>query len=410
MSPRSVLLKEIIAYDEIGVQINEIIAIGGKGEYDKPFEPDRIDSYGRIFLHLTYLIKYTKAYHEQLAHNTASTEIITRLALNEFSLYTAGKPLNLDEYKQIAKWVAASAKELPPNIHLFIATLPVLWPNNILHNVAFYVQSPTSYSRGEPLLHHFTKRYPAEGDLIYRDEKNKPFPLFNSDMPKTFLSTSCKHNPYFDLIDSPFLINDKNQFYGALRIFTARGQVVGLSFQICFEYLHGTDLNDMVVLIMRLKKLGEELPSLFSLLVASNWIPLTRQSISPLITHADPEAVKILLEKGHCVTGRIHHKHFTPVRTYAFSHRLQPTSHPDLQAILPEPKETAMTQTPSFTFFSLQPQTTLAASTCDTSTSQEESMDTYSYAAPTTLHHQGFFSAFSPSTNSLANNIVNYAP
>lgn len=126
MRPRSVSIQNIVAINST------------RGEFfGLPEVPDVLT---RMEKHIRFLATYTRTQHE--ARMNEDSELVTRLVLNEFSLYTKNRPLTLEEYKQLIHIVNKIALTLPPNIHLVLATFPVIWPDGRLHNVGLHVQSP----------------------------------------------------------------------------------------------------------------------------------------------------------------------------------------------------------------------------------------------------------------------------
>ena len=104
------------------------------------------------------------------------TNQITRLSLNEFSLYPNEKrgPLTLSGYNQFLQRVIQIAQKCPENLHLLLATVPVLFPDKNVSNFAVYIQCGAN-----PILTSFAKNYSSEYDPVYpntenRDSKSSP--------------------------------------------------------------------------------------------------------------------------------------------------------------------------------------------------------------------------------------------
>lgn len=140
------------------VKVQNIIGIGYKGEFDSIPALETGDSLSRLISHIKNLIDYTKIKHLEIIDQGDRYELITRLTLNEFSLYTHERPLTLLEYKTIISEISAYSKTLPSNIHLILSSLPILWPDGEIHNTVLHVQSSRKCGRN-PILHHLDKKY-----------------------------------------------------------------------------------------------------------------------------------------------------------------------------------------------------------------------------------------------------------
>ncbi|STX44863.1 Uncharacterised protein [Legionella donaldsonii] len=164
------------------IQIQELIAISKSGEVLQSHvkewrgqtwhvsrgktEGNRVE---RMAVHITNL-----ANEASIAHATRGSDpesvLVTRLILNEFSLYTKDSPLSLSEYKLFIKKIYAVTSTLPPDIHLLLATVPVLWSDHSVHNCALYIQSPLAIG-GQPTIHHFAKEHASTADFRYTMKK-----------------------------------------------------------------------------------------------------------------------------------------------------------------------------------------------------------------------------------------------
>ena len=98
------------------IQIQEIIAINNNGEilqskakelrgtawYIKDTNSSTDDRVTRMAAHIENLAAQANTAHRKLEITTADV-LVTRLSLNEFSLYTKETPLSLDEYKLLIR-------------------------------------------------------------------------------------------------------------------------------------------------------------------------------------------------------------------------------------------------------------------------------------------------------------------
>lgn len=94
---------------------------------------------------------------------------ITRLSFNEFSFYpheTHG-PLTTDGFNKFTKQLEKTASKLPENLHLLVASVPVVDTNNDVHNMICYVQCGNS-----PKINTFAKAVPSNIDFIYPGTAN----------------------------------------------------------------------------------------------------------------------------------------------------------------------------------------------------------------------------------------------
>ncbi len=65
---------------------------------------------------------------------------ITRIITDEFSFYPKDRPFTLAEYKELIRTISSQAQHLPPDIHLVLATFPVLWPDGVVDNCGLFIR------------------------------------------------------------------------------------------------------------------------------------------------------------------------------------------------------------------------------------------------------------------------------
>ena len=123
------------------IKIQNIIALHeGYGEHGWLFTPYK-DTVTRLLEYVQSLVHITEQKHKTKLQEETEDELVTRLVLNEFSLYPK-EPLTVKEYKRFISGLNKMAAKLPPNIHLVIATFPVIWTDGKHHNVGLHIQSP----------------------------------------------------------------------------------------------------------------------------------------------------------------------------------------------------------------------------------------------------------------------------
>lgn len=134
---------------------------------------NRIDDLQRIVDHISMLSRIANTQHIQryceendkkLTLRQSDQNKITRLSLNEFSLYPHGEPLTLQEFESLTEEIKNLARKFQQNLHLNLASFPVLGQDRKLYNVIVYVQC------GElPSLQTFIKNIPSDLDIHYNN-------------------------------------------------------------------------------------------------------------------------------------------------------------------------------------------------------------------------------------------------
>jgi hypothetical protein len=270
------------------VRIQNLIAIGHDGEFSEA--RTRKDPIKRLKKHLLFLAKYAEKQHlKALESNNDAFELITRLTLNEFSLYTNGKPLDINQYKEIIATIADIAKELAPNIHLITASFPVLWPDGLLHNVALHVQSPKAKGQ-EPLLHHIDKKTPSKIDLKYASKGRSKHALFS--LREQTAYPEAQYSPDTVLKNTAISVNDVNQKGGAIKIISAAGNSFLVAIDICAEHGYAVGITDTKRLMQQLKEAGETVPEKGTHVVSAKSVYLKKNYLIGSVTVADPLFLK----------------------------------------------------------------------------------------------------------------------
>ena len=209
------------------------------------------------------------------------TSQITRLTTDEFSFYPQGSPFTLDEYKSIIKNTAAIAKTLAPDIHIVLATFPVIWPDGGVHNCGLYVQSANA-SDQPPIIHHFSKQLRSDSDFVYQKDSDSNYPLTSD--------RNCRADqlPNVVLKDTDISTNDVNQCGAALKITTSnKGEFIS-TIGICLDHAQGIEKHDVRGLIEQLQKNNLPVPAQCSHVITSYTIPATKDNVVSTVSHADP--------------------------------------------------------------------------------------------------------------------------
>lgn len=264
------------------VKIQNIIALHeGKGERGKAFVSNK-DTVVRLLAYIKSLVDIAKKKHVEALPLETTDELVTRLVLNEFSLYPK-YPLTISEYKRLISGLDEMAAELPPNIHLVIATFPVIWTDNKHHNVGLHIQSPRKKG-GKPILHHFDKRTPHPNDPTYTyGPSYTTYELY--DIEDGDYYADKQHSPHVVLANTA--VTSKNQSKGAIRVKTAEGNQFVSAIEICFEHLHDFALVDTISLMASLKAKGKPVPERGTHVVSSHTILLEKERLVASPTHAD---------------------------------------------------------------------------------------------------------------------------
>ncbi len=220
------------------------------------------------------------AAHAQQHQNDPGT--ITRTMTDEFTFYPRDKPFTLEEYKAIINKTAEIANQLPPNVHLMLATFPVIWEDGGVHNCGLYVQSPCG-SHPTSLVHHFSKKYPSHVDFLYRKPDGTLYNLTSD-------SDHASHSPNKVLEHTKAAINDPNQYESSLNITLDDGASFIASIGVCLDHSKGVERDDVHHLIDQLQKKQLVVPLLCNHVITSSTISRHNEHILSTVSHADPFA------------------------------------------------------------------------------------------------------------------------
>lgn len=233
----------------------------------------------RMVHHLIQLIRRTEGAHLQQKDHYPI--LVTRLVMDEFSLYTKDKPLSVEEYKQLIDNLYEIVKSVSPNIHLIIGTVPVQWPDATIRNCALYVEAPLS-ADDKPLIHHFFKESKSPIDLRYASTEGNIYKAKAQ-------SNDTAFSPDVVLQGCKVMLNDINQYRSALKIELADGISFLTVMEICLDHNIEVGEKNLLCLIAKLIALGKHVPLHLSHVIISASIQPNAASLLSTLTQADPQ-------------------------------------------------------------------------------------------------------------------------
>lgn len=266
--------------------------------YSTDARDDRIE---RMKSYLNSLINNANNQHQRelLAQQNRgdSEELITRIVLEEFHLYTNNSPLTIDEYKTIINYISEIGKNLLPNLHFQLSTLPVLWPNGVVQNCALYVQS--SHAPGHrPLIHHMSKIKSSAIDMQYAQINSSgevtllPLAGDNPTLDSTY-EPGQRHSPAQVLLGTAVSVSDVNQYKNTLKITSRNGIEFLQVLDICLDHAYNTGQNHLLKLIAQLQNAHVFVPYRVSHIISSKTIEAQDDNIAASVIHADIHAAKV---------------------------------------------------------------------------------------------------------------------
>lgn len=236
-------------------------------------------------------LNHVTAYIRLIAESAAETKMttvappgvsqVTRLTTDEFSFYPRDRPFTIEEYKAIIAETARIAKELPPDIHLVLATFPVIWPDGGVHNCGLYVESPNDPDK-MPTMHHFSKQNFSSVDFVYRKLDGTFYPLSADE--------NCTAEQSSDVVlrDTEVVTNDVNQYGGALKLTTSTGETFISTVGICLDHAQGVERKEVQCLMQQLQRNQQSIPFLCTHVITSYSISQVKDNVLSTVSHADP--------------------------------------------------------------------------------------------------------------------------
>lgn len=130
----------------------------------------------RLIDHIDSLASIANMYHEQYYCEKVSDDKyvirsnsknkITRVLLNEFSLYTR-TPLNNKTFSTLVEAVREIASQRHENIHLLLSSFAYVTEDFKILNIVLYVECGP-----DPKIHVFSKGMPSDEDVVYCNAQN----------------------------------------------------------------------------------------------------------------------------------------------------------------------------------------------------------------------------------------------
>jgi hypothetical protein len=200
---------------------------------------------------------------------------VTRLSFNEYYFYPGKKrgPLSFDTLKNFTIEIEKLASQLPENLHLVLASLPVVDLKKQVSNMVIHVQC------GEvPVIHMFAKAIISNNEPAYPDTKAIEFcaHAFNP-ISRTALGPDANENGSINF-SSPILC----ETFGGAKFWAV--------IDICAEHELGIAkqaLNREIAI--RIRDQSQNIPELITHVVVSNSTFLYDENIlSATVTHVDP--------------------------------------------------------------------------------------------------------------------------
>ena len=201
----------------------------------------------------------------QLKHS--SFNHITRIITDEFSFYP-NEPLTIESYTVLLRAMYAIAQNLPLNIHLILASFPVLDEHHRLHNITVHITCGK-----QPLLHHHSKAFFSSIDWNYSGKRFATEKAFKS---KVYMSPINFGQPI--CFSSGTLLSSS----------TAGGTQFISNIEVCVEH-HYKKGSRCLSRNLNLKERAQQIiPLQYSHIVTSNSVDLNTTDIEPArITQAD---------------------------------------------------------------------------------------------------------------------------
>lgn len=152
---QKILLRDLYVYPHVNYY----------GEFENyPKNETVADTLTRLVDHVGFLANFASIYHDKsVANKKDRLNTITRILTYEFSLYTH-VPLSLDSFSLFIKSIRKMLSNKNENIHLLLATLPVVNSDNKLMDMAVYIQCGA-----EPRMNVFCKTFPSPVDLKFKN-------------------------------------------------------------------------------------------------------------------------------------------------------------------------------------------------------------------------------------------------
>lgn len=236
----------------------------------------------RMMDHIESLANIANCFHEEryceyqegeMKLAPAYRNVITRMLLNEFSLYTS-KPLTEAEFNIIVDAVYSIAAKNHENVHLLLSSFAVAMDDGTLLNTCLYVQCGES-----PVVELLCKASVSSTDVLY--DNYKPFRQVN--------------NPNVERhYQSDYVCTQRGIFIPNRCLFpitTAGGAQYLQAIEICLDHVNANAKHAMLRTIMRdIVKDSSYLPSQVDHIVTSNsTLLIPKYGIGLTLFQIDPQ-------------------------------------------------------------------------------------------------------------------------
>jgi hypothetical protein len=196
---------------------------------------------------------------------------ITRLTMNEFSLYTRS-PLSADDFNKVLSGITEMAYNLEPNVHVLLSSFSVKVENGKVLNMSIFVEGGNP-----PALHTFAKNMASTVDVSYQDaeklfsqQDRRLWPTYHADIAASETGLSVG-------MGSVFVVT------------TAGGATYTQAVDVCLDHALGHSKEIMARRILEDASPDEIIPEQIEQCVTSNWIDIVADSsIATTVLHADP--------------------------------------------------------------------------------------------------------------------------
>lgn len=195
---------------------------------------------------------------------------ITRLTMNEFSLYTS-KPLTMSEYAKLDNDIRMMGAKLDTNVHVLLSSFALKDNQGRIINMSMYVEGGTP-----PKIHSFSKNTASRIDIDYGNQSQ----LFTQQvLGKT------SHN-----VDAITSVSGENVYTGSVfEVQTVGGAVYTQAIDVCLDHAFGHSKDQIERRILDNAAPDEIIPTQIEQCITSASIEIDRKSVvSDKVLHADP--------------------------------------------------------------------------------------------------------------------------
>ncbi|CAL7963914.1 hypothetical protein GAMM_60099 [Gammaproteobacteria bacterium] len=202
---------------------------------------------------------------------------ITRLTMNEFSLYTK-KPLSANEFNNILSKISMLACNLRQNVHVLLSSFAVRAENERILNICVFIEGGNI-----PKIHIFAKNTASAVDIDY----NTPDKLFSQQ------DSATKPDNNVDGVIIAAKAGKAGLFIntgGVFKVKTSGGAVYIQLIDICLDHAFGHS-KEVVErnFFGKATNMNETIPEQIEQCVTSNWIDIESPFIiATTVLHADP--------------------------------------------------------------------------------------------------------------------------